>query len=55
MASTKEYFLNTSLFVVFFTNDEDVVVNCFKCGIEGHYHYANSCYASKHIKGYHLR
>ena len=34
-------------------NDEDDVVNCFRCGREGHY--ANSCYASKHIKGYHLR
>ena len=26
---------------------------CFRCGREGHY--ANSCYASKHIRGYYLR
>ena len=25
---------------------------CFRCGREGHY--ASSCYASKHIKGYYL-
>jgi len=34
-------------------DDEDYIVNCFKCGREGHY--ASSCYASKHIKGYYLR
>jgi hypothetical protein len=33
-------------------DDNDDVV-CFRCGREGHY--ANSCYASKHIKGYYLR
>lgn len=32
-------------------DDNDVV--CFRCGREGHY--ANSCYASKHIRGYYLR
>lgn len=26
--------------------------NCFRCGREGHY--ASTCYASKHIKGYYL-
>jgi hypothetical protein len=26
--------------------------NCFRCGRDGHY--ATSCYASKHIKGYYL-
>jgi hypothetical protein len=26
---------------------------CFRCGREGHY--ATSCYASKHIKGYYLK
>jgi hypothetical protein len=26
--------------------------NCFRCGREGHY--ASSCYASKHVKGYYL-
>lgn len=26
---------------------------CFRCGREGHY--ASSCYASKHIKGYYLK
>ena len=31
---------------------DDVVV-CFRCGREGHY--ANSCYASKHIRGYYLK
>jgi hypothetical protein len=27
--------------------------SCFRCGREGHY--ASSCYASKHIKGYYLK
>jgi predicted GIY-YIG superfamily endonuclease len=27
-------------------------IKCFKCGREGHY--ASSCYATKHIKGYYL-
>uniref|UniRef100_A0A6C0ASW7 CCHC-type domain-containing protein n=1 Tax=viral metagenome TaxID=1070528 RepID=A0A6C0ASW7_9ZZZZ len=31
-------------------DDEDC---CFRCGREGHY--ASSCYASKHIKGYYLK
>jgi cellular nucleic acid-binding protein len=30
---------------------DDVI--CFRCGREGHY--ANSCYASKHIRGYYLK
>jgi predicted GIY-YIG superfamily endonuclease len=29
------------------------VISCFRCGREGHY--ASSCYASKHIKGYYLK
>lgn len=32
------------------SEDEDC---CFRCGREGHY--ASSCYASKHIKGYYLK
>jgi hypothetical protein len=32
------------------TND---TVICFRCGREGHY--ATTCYASKHIKGYYLK
>ena len=28
-------------------------VICYRCGREGHY--ATSCYASKHIKGYYLK
>lgn len=35
----------------YFEDEDDN--KCFKCGREGHY--ANSCYASKHIKGYYLR
>ena len=31
---------------------DDIVV-CFRCGREGHH--ANSCYASKHIRGYYLK
>ena len=35
-------------------SDEDINDNCcFRCGREGHY--ASSCYASKHIKGYYLK
>ena len=36
-------------------DDEDDESNgcCFRCGREGHY--ATSCYASKHIKGYYLK
>ena len=33
-----------------YDNDDDC---CFRCGREGHY--ASSCYASKHIKGYYLK
>ena len=33
------------------SEDEDIV--CFRCGREGHY--ASSCYAKKHIKGYYLK
>jgi hypothetical protein len=34
-------------------SEEEYDVVCFRCGREGHY--ANSCYASKHIRGYYLR
>ena len=34
-------------------DDDDKVVCCFRCGRNGHY--ASSCYASKHIKGYYLK
>jgi hypothetical protein len=34
------------------SNDDDDENCCFRCGREGHY--ASSCYASKHIKGYYL-
>jgi hypothetical protein len=34
-------------------SEEKYDVVCFRCGREGHY--ANSCYASKHIRGYYLR
>jgi cellular nucleic acid-binding protein len=39
-------------------NDESDIDNddnqcCYRCGREGHY--ANTCYASKHIKGYYLK
>jgi hypothetical protein len=34
------------------SEDECDAVVCFRCGREGHY--ANSCYASKHIRGYYL-
>lgn len=33
-------------------SDDDDVNICLRCGREGHY--ASSCYASKHIKGYNL-
>ena len=33
-------------------NDEEYEVVCFRCGRDGHY--ANTCYASKHIRGYFL-
>ena len=33
-------------------NDNDCIT-CFRCGRKGHY--AQSCYASKHIKGYYLK
>ena len=35
------------------SNDNDDDNCCFRCGREGHY--ASSCYASKHIKGYYLK
>jgi hypothetical protein len=34
-------------------DDDDNNSCCFRCGREGHY--ASSCYASKHIKGYYLK
>jgi hypothetical protein len=33
--------------------DDDANQCCYRCGREGHY--ANTCYASKHIKGYYLK
>lgn len=33
--------------------DDDDNQCCYRCGREGHY--ANTCYASKHIKGYYLK
>ena len=33
------------------SEEEDLI--CFRCGREGHY--ASSCYAKKHIKGYYLK
>ena len=35
----------------FYDSDDDIIC-CFRCGRKGHY--ASSCYASKHIKGYYL-
>ena len=35
------------------SEDECDEVVCFRCGREGHY--ANACYASKHIRGYYLK
>jgi hypothetical protein len=35
-----------------YDDDDDDDNYCFRCGREGHY--APSCYASKHINGYHL-
>ena len=34
-------------------DDDDDENCCFRCGREGHY--ASSCYASKHVKGYYLK
>ena len=34
-------------------SDDDDLQCCYRCGREGHY--ANTCYASKHIKGYYLK
>jgi hypothetical protein len=34
-------------------DDEDEMQCCYRCGRQGHY--ANTCYASKHIKGYYLK
>jgi cellular nucleic acid-binding protein len=34
-------------------NNEEEIQCCYRCGREGHY--ANTCYASKHIKGYNLK
>jgi hypothetical protein len=35
------------------SEDDDDNQCCYRCGREGHY--ANTCYASKHIKGYYLK
>ena len=34
------------------TSDEEDII-CYRCGREGHY--ASTCYAKKHIKGYYLK
>jgi cellular nucleic acid-binding protein len=34
-------------------DDDDDIQCCYRCGREGHY--ANTCYASKHINGYYLK
>lgn len=41
--------------IIYDSNDSDDSNDdfCFRCGREGHY--ASSCYASKHIKGYYLK
>jgi hypothetical protein len=35
-----------------FESSEEEDITCFRCGREGHY--ATTCYAKKHIKGYYL-
>lgn len=35
------------------SDSDDDIQCCYRCGREGHY--ANTCYASKHIKGYYLK
>ena len=39
--------------IVYESDSDDDNDCCFRCGREGHY--ASSCYASKHIKGYYLK
>ena len=34
-------------------DDDDEINSCFRCGRDGHY--ASSCYALKHIKGYYIK
>ena len=46
-------FLNTEILCDESDNYDDNINCCFRCGREGHY--ASSCYASKHIKGYYLK
>ena len=46
-------FLNNELLCESDTDDDNNDDCCFRCGREGHY--ASSCYASKHIKGYYLQ
>jgi hypothetical protein len=35
------------------SDSEEEIQCCYRCGRQGHY--ANTCYASKHIKGYYLK
>lgn len=39
--------------IIYESDDDDDEICCFRCGREGHY--ASSCYASKHVKGYYLK
>jgi hypothetical protein len=34
-------------------SEDEEMQCCYRCGRQGHY--ANTCYASKHVKGYYLK